>query len=51
MDKRDATPSLRIGVIGLGMGRHHLAAYQTHPAVEVVAVADMDRARLTEIAD
>jgi predicted dehydrogenase len=51
MDKRGDILPLRIGVIGLGMGRHHIAAYQTHPAAEVVAVADMDQARLTEIAD
>ena len=51
MDKRGGTLPLRIGVIGLGMGRHHIAAYQTHPAAEVVAVADMDKVRLTEIAD
>jgi predicted dehydrogenase len=42
---------LRIGVIGLGMGRHHIAGYQTHPNADVVAVADVDRARLAEIGD
>ncbi len=42
---------LRIGVIGLGMGRHHIAGYQTHPRAEVVAVADPDPARLQEIGD
>jgi len=42
---------LRIGVIGLGMGRHHIAGYQTHPQAEVVAVADPDAARLQEIGD
>jgi predicted dehydrogenase len=42
---------LRIGVIGLGMGRHHIAGYQTHPNAEVVAVADVDPARLAEIGD
>jgi predicted dehydrogenase len=51
MNERGGNRPLRIGVIGLGMGRHHIAAYQTHPAAEVVAVADMDQARLTEIAD
>jgi predicted dehydrogenase len=42
---------LRIGVIGLGMGRHHIAGYQTHPQADVVAVADPDAARLQEIGD
>ncbi len=31
---------LKVGVIGLGMGRSHLAGYVTHPDVEVVAIAD-----------
>ena len=42
---------LRVGVIGLGMGRHHIAGYQTHPQATVVAVADLDEVRLKEIAD
>ena len=42
---------IRVGVIGLGMGRHHIAGYQTHPDAEVVAIADLDEARLTEIGD
>jgi predicted dehydrogenase len=42
---------IRVGVIGLGMGRHHIAGYQSHPAARVVAVADTDEARLQEIAD
>ena len=31
---------LKAGVIGLGMGGNHLAAYLEHPDVEVVAIAD-----------
>jgi len=42
---------IRIGVIGLGIGRHHIRGYQTHPAAEVVAIADLDEARLAEIGD
>lgn len=42
---------LRVGVIGLGMGRHHIAGYQTHPQAEVVAIADLDELRLKEIGD
>ncbi len=42
---------LRIGVIGLGMGRHHIAGYQTHPNAEVVAIADLDEQLLKQIGD
>lgn len=42
---------VKVGVIGLGMGRNHVARYQTHPEAEVVAVADVDSLRLNEIAD
>ena len=40
---------LHVGVIGLGMGRGHVAGYQTHPNAEVVAVADLDESRLEEV--
>lgn len=40
-----ATP-LRVGVIGLGVGEHHLMAFQAHPDCQVVAVADVDPAKL-----
>lgn len=40
---------LRLGVIGLGMGRHHLAGYQAHPGADVVAIADVNPALLEEI--
>jgi predicted dehydrogenase len=42
---------VRVGVIGLGMGRHHIEGYRTHPDVEVVAAADADETRLREIGD
>ncbi len=42
---------VRVGVIGLGMGRYHIEGYRAHPEVEVVAVADPDEARLCEIGD
>jgi predicted dehydrogenase len=42
---------LRVGIIGLGVGRIHIAGYQTHPQAEIVAVADPDGARLKEIGD
>jgi predicted dehydrogenase len=42
---------LLVGVIGLGMGRHHIAGYQNHPLAQVVAISDTDPARLQEIGD
>jgi predicted dehydrogenase len=42
---------LRMGVIGLGMGRHHVKGYQAHPGADMVAVCDADEARLTAMAD
>ena len=40
---------IRVGVIGLGIGRHHIRGYQSHPAAEVVAITDLDEPRLAEI--
>lgn len=42
---------IRLGVIGLGMGRNHVAGFQSHPRARVVAVADMNERLLNEIAD
>jgi len=33
---------LRAAVIGLGMGKQHIKGYQSHPSVDVVAVADLN---------
>jgi len=43
--------TLRVGVIGLGMGRHHVSIYQQHRQARVVAIADVDTGRLQEIGD
>lgn len=40
---------LRVGVIGVGMGRHHVKEFQKHPNCEVVALADIDKARLSQM--
>lgn len=37
---------LRVGIIGLGIGRSHIRGYQSHPGAEVVAIADLDETRL-----
>ena len=42
---------IRVGVIGLGIGRHHIRGYQSHPNAEVVAIADLDETRLAEVGD
>ncbi len=39
---------LRVGVIGLGVGRQHAAGYQAHPACEVVALCDLSEAALDQ---
>lgn len=41
----------RAGVIGLGMGRHHVEGFNAHPSCEVVAVCDPDEVRLKAIGD
>ncbi len=45
----NTTPKLRVGVIGLGMGRAHIKGWQEHPNVEVVAIADPDAVRLDKV--
>jgi predicted dehydrogenase len=42
---------LRVGVIGLGIGRAHIEGWRQHPDVEVVAIADPDAKRLAKVGD
>ena len=42
---------LRVGIIGLGMGKQHIQGYQTHPGADLVAVADLNNDRLQTVAD
>lgn len=37
---------MRAAVVGLGIGRHHVEAYEAHPGVELVALCDGDAQRL-----
>jgi predicted dehydrogenase len=37
---------LKMGVVGLGMGRGHARGYQSHPGCELVALCDLDEERL-----
>ncbi len=39
---------LRVGVVGLGMGRNHIRQFNEHPRAQVVAVCDPDASRLEE---
>jgi predicted dehydrogenase len=45
------TRRLRVGVVGLGIGRMHIEGWREHAQVEVVAIADADAQRLAEIGD
>ncbi len=38
--------TIRVGIVGLGMGRSHLTSYRKLPGVEVVALADTNERRL-----
>jgi predicted dehydrogenase len=41
---------IKVGVVGAGIGRHHLAAYRALPnAVEIVALCDVNETRLNEV--
>ncbi len=42
---------LRVGVIGLGIGRGHLKSYQENPLVKEVVIADLDPERLAAVGD
>ena len=42
---------VRVGVIGLGMGRAHLAGYKACPECEIVALCDLDEERLNARGD
>jgi len=42
---------LGIGIVGLGIGRHHLKAYQQIDDVKVISIADTDSDRLEKIGD
>ncbi|MGL1889985.1 MAG: Gfo/Idh/MocA family oxidoreductase [Spirochaetaceae bacterium] len=40
---------LRVGIIGLGIGKVHIKGYRQHKDVEVVAIADLDQKKLDKI--
>ena len=44
-------PKLRMGVVGMGMGKGHAVGFQSHPGAELVALCDVDARRLQVVAD
>ncbi len=46
MSKMKLERQVRVGVVGLGMGRQHVKMYQQHPRCEVVAICDVDESRV-----
>lgn len=46
-----ALKTIRVGVVGLGVGEAHLRSYQAIPGCEVVAICDINPERLAEIGD
>jgi predicted dehydrogenase len=45
------TKKIRIGVIGLGMGRGHIGGYREHENADVVAIADLNQELLNTVGD
>lgn len=43
--------TLRVGVIGLGVGEQHVVGYEAHPQAEVVAICDRDEQKLAEVGE
>ena len=46
-----ADKALRVGVIGLGIGRKHIEGYRTHPGCTVAAVCDLNEERRNALAN
>jgi predicted dehydrogenase len=42
---------LKVGIIGLGMGRHHAREFAKHPNCDVVALADLNTDLLEQLGD
>lgn len=43
--------TLSVGIVGLGIGKHHLRGYLTHPGARVVALCDLNEDLLRQVAD
>lgn len=42
---------IRIGIVGLGIGQHHVNGYLTHPSAQIVALCDANPERLNSVSD
>ena len=42
---------LRAGVVGMGMGGYHVEEFSKHPHVDLVAISDIDAARLKAVGE
>jgi predicted dehydrogenase len=40
---------LKVGIIGLGVGESHMKGYEEHPEAKVIALCDLDGAKLSEV--
>ncbi len=40
---------IKVGIIGLGVGKKHIIAYQSHPLVEINKICDTNNERLQEV--
>ncbi len=45
-----AAPPVRVGIVGVGMGRFHVGAFRAAEGCEVAALCDMDEKRLARVA-
>lgn len=43
--------SIKVGIIGLGVGERHIVGYRQIEGVDVTAICDIDPAKLTEVGD
>jgi len=43
-----STKRIRIGIVGLGMGKDHIDPFRSHPDCEVAALCDTDQERLVD---
>lgn len=50
MKKKSGSDKVRVGIIGLGIGQHHIWGYQKCPKAEIVAVCDVDATRAQQVA-
>ncbi len=47
----DSRSTIRVGIVGLGVGERHAASYRRTPGVALQAVCDIDPGRLADVAD